>query len=76
MHNGELPISASEVARRFSVDAATVRRWIASGRLPAFRTPGGTYRIHPEDVEKFLQPITINEDIVNAAAMQSIGPFP
>lgn len=43
-----------EVAKLCRVDAATVRRWIATGRLPATRLPGGTWRVHPADIDTLL----------------------
>lgn len=54
-------LRASECARRFDCTAATVRRWIISGKLPAVVTPGGTYRVREEDVEKLLHPTVIRE---------------
>jgi CheY-like chemotaxis protein len=32
-----------------------VRRWILSGNLPAYETPGGHLRVLKEDVENFLE---------------------
>ena len=45
----------SQVATLFAVNAATVKRWIAAGRLPAFQTPGGHYRLLESDVRKALE---------------------
>jgi len=44
-------ISAAEAARRLGVDKSTTTRWIAAGKLPAFRTPGGHWRVRAVDVE-------------------------
>ena len=49
---GKRLISAAEVARRLDVDRATVTRWIAAGKLPAFRTPGGHWRVEAKVVEE------------------------
>ena len=38
-------VSVGFVARRCGVSNTTVLRWIGSGRLPAFRLPGGHYRV-------------------------------
>jgi excisionase family DNA binding protein len=43
-----------EVAQRFSVHPNTVRNWLRSGELRSLRTPGGHYRINPEDVADLL----------------------
>lgn len=39
------PITTGEVARQLGVSVPTVKKWIREGRLEAFRTPGGHYRI-------------------------------
>lgn len=49
-----------EVARRLRVDDTTVRRWIASGALPAIKLPTNghrmVYRIKQEDLNAILHP--------------------
>ena len=43
-----------EVADRLQVSDQTIRRWIKSGRLPAYK-PGREWRIRTEDLEAFLE---------------------
>jgi excisionase family DNA binding protein len=43
-----------EVAQRFQVHPNTVRNWVRSGDLRSLRTPGGHYRINPDDVADLL----------------------
>jgi excisionase family DNA binding protein len=50
--NGPRLISAAEAARRLGVNKSTATRWIAAGKLPAFRTPGGHWRVRAIDVER------------------------
>ena len=38
-------VSVGFVARRCGVSNTTVLRWIGAGLLPAFRLPGGHYRV-------------------------------
>lgn len=45
-------MTAAKAAIILGVHKSTVSRWIAAGRLPAKRSPGGHYRIRPSDVEK------------------------
>jgi excisionase family DNA binding protein len=47
-------MSLHEVADTLGVDVQTVRRWIKSGRLRAFK-PGKDYRITERDLEEFLR---------------------
>ena len=46
--------SVGFVAKRCGVSNTTVLRWIGSGRLPAFRLPGGHYRIERHAFSSFL----------------------
>jgi len=46
--------SLEEVAQRLGVSERTVRRWIKSGELPAYK-PGREYRIRDGELEEFLQ---------------------
>jgi excisionase family DNA binding protein len=45
-------ITAAEAARRLSVDKATVVRWIQAGKVAAWQTPGGHWRIDEAEVER------------------------
>jgi excisionase family DNA binding protein len=47
-------LSTEEVAERLQVDEQTVRRWIKSGKLEAFK-PGREWRIHPAALEALLE---------------------
>ena len=47
-------ISVGFIAKHCGVSNTTVLRWIGAGRIPAFRLPGGHYRIGREDLSNFL----------------------
>lgn len=47
-------ISAAEAARRMGVNKSTMTRWIAAGKVPAIRTPGGQWRVRAIDVDRLL----------------------
>lgn len=47
-------ISVGFIAKCCGVSNTTVLRWITTGQLPAFRLPGGHYRIEREDFSNFL----------------------
>jgi excisionase family DNA binding protein len=47
-------ISVGFIAKHCGVSNTTVLRWISAGHLPAFRLPGGHYRIGREDLADFL----------------------
>jgi excisionase family DNA binding protein len=51
----EQPMSVSQVAGLFRVNPPTVNRWAKSGRLPAFRTPGGRFRFPAAAVRALLK---------------------
>ena len=46
------PLDLRQVARRMNVDYKTAWRWVRSGKLKAFKTPGGEWRVRPEDLER------------------------
>jgi excisionase family DNA binding protein len=48
-------LSSGEVARYCDTTVKQVNLWINNGLLPAFRTPGGNYRIKREDFRAFLE---------------------
>ena len=47
-------LTTGEVARYCDVSTNAVKKWIRNGRLKAFRTPGGHFRIESEDFREFL----------------------
>lgn len=47
-------LSTGDVANRFNVTVNTVKRWIAEGKLNAFVTPGGHYRVEIKEFKRFL----------------------
>ena len=52
----EIPeyISVGVVAKHCGVSNTTVLRWINNGEIPAFRLPGGHYRIDSRDFSSFM----------------------
>ena len=47
-------LKPSDVAKMCAVTPAGVRKWIRSGKLKAYSTPGGQYRIEEDDLRHFL----------------------
>jgi excisionase family DNA binding protein len=47
-------LSPEEVGERIGVSVYTVRRWVKTGQLRAFK-PGKEYRIQKSDLEEFLR---------------------
>ncbi len=62
--------TTSEVARYCAVTNDGVLKWIKSGKLRAFSTPGGHYRVSSEDFREFLQKydIPIDEGFFSGAS--------
>ena len=56
-HNENKPImySALEVAKLCGVVNQTAINWIRNNHLKAFNTPGGQFRVYPEDLVEFMQ---------------------
>ncbi len=54
--------TTTEVARYCAVTNDGVLKWIKSGKLRAFSTPGGHYRIAAEDFRSFLEKYDIPVD--------------
>lgn len=58
-------LKTAEAAARADVDKATIRRWIAAGRLPAQRTATGIFRINVTDLNRVLSGGLANEQTSN-----------
>ncbi|MDH4226292.1 MAG: response regulator [Deltaproteobacteria bacterium] len=54
MNNDDRPYTTGEVADMSSVTINAVKKWISAGKLNAFRTPGGHYRIRRDDFKTFV----------------------
>ncbi len=63
----EKPYTTGEVASMSHVTINAVKKWINSGKLPAFRTPGGHFRINREDFREFIDKFKfkLREELLN-----------
>lgn len=59
--------SALEVANICGVVNQTAINWIRNNHLKAFKTPGGQFRVYPDDLAEFMQKrsMIIPEDVLN-----------
>ena len=48
-------LTLDAAAERLGVSSATLAKWIRAGRFPAYRTPGGRYRIAEVDLPLALE---------------------
>ena len=48
--------SLAQAAARTRVSVRTLRRWIAQGRLPAYRAGPRLLRVDPQDVDAMMKP--------------------
>ena len=49
------PLSVGQAAQICQVTTRTINNWIRGGKLKAYATPGGHFRIWPSDLRKFLK---------------------
>jgi len=54
IHGTSRLLTTGEVARYCDVSTNAVKKWIRNGKLKAFRTPGGHFRVESEDFKSFL----------------------
>jgi len=59
MHEDTKLLTTGEIARYCGVSRMGVIRWIRQGKLKAFTTPGGHYRVRPSDFRTFLEEFDI-----------------
>jgi excisionase family DNA binding protein len=48
-------LTTFQAAAYCKVSPFTIRNWVESGKLPAYKTPGGHRRIRKEDLDEFLR---------------------
>lgn len=65
MTENKRPYTTGEIAGFCHVTINAVKKWIASGKLVAFRTPGGHFRVNKDDFIAFLDKykLDIKEDV-------------
>lgn len=51
-------LSVAEIAKRLGVSEPSVRRWCATGRLPAITAGPGGWRVSPADLADFIEAST------------------
>lgn len=56
-------LTTAEVAERFRVGQRTVYRWLESGKLEGFQTPGGHWRIKVDSVMALFQKMVKSEPL-------------
>lgn len=54
-NNTPRPLTTGEVASYCHVTINAVKKWIYTNKIKAFLTPGGHYRIKPQDFKEFLK---------------------
>jgi excisionase family DNA binding protein len=59
------------IADELGVDVQTVRRWIHSGKLKAFK-PGKEYRVREADLEEFLAAREVRPKVVAPSSQRSL----
>lgn len=67
--------SALEVARLCGVVNQTSINWIKAGHLKAFKTPGGQYRVYPEDLQEFMsaRKMQVPQEVLDACSQNAAG---
>ncbi|MEK7773710.1 MAG: response regulator [Deltaproteobacteria bacterium] len=65
MTEDKKPYTTGEIAEFCHVTINAVKKWIAAGKLNAFRTPGGHFRVNKENFLEFLEKykLDIKDDI-------------
>ena len=71
MNEGVRSYSTIEVAKRLGISLQTVQRWVDSGRLKAWKTPGGHRRIDAASAEKLFEEYeqTLGADTPSSASL-------
>lgn len=70
MNEGTRSYSTIEIAKRLGISLQTVQRWVDSGRLKAWKTPGGHRRIDARSAELLFEEYehAVGPDLAAASA--------
>ena len=63
-------LTTFQAAEILSVSPDSVLKWIKSGKIIAYRTPGGHYRVEKKEIDALIQkteisPLTLNDTTTN-----------
>jgi excisionase family DNA binding protein len=61
------PASVARAAEHYDVSERTIRRWITSGQLPAWRIGPRVLRVDLDDLEKLARPVPTAGDGIHQA---------
>lgn len=67
-------LTARQVAEQLGVSTETVLRWVRSGKLAAFRLPGGALRFQPDTLDDWLSARSTGESSVISPATPKTRP--
>jgi len=73
--NNKKPYTTGEIAGFCNVTINAVKKWIASGKLNAFRTPGGHFRVNRDDFMEFLKESPVTYPILMVDVYAPPEPF-
>lgn len=50
-------ITAADARDRLNITDKTLRRYVATGKIPAYRMGGRLLRFKPEDIDALMEPV-------------------
>lgn len=63
-HNPEVAqvtwLIEKDAAAHLSIDPRTIRRWVAAGKLKAYRAPSGRLRFKRSDLDAAMSPVPMS----------------
>ncbi len=67
-------VSPKLAAKLLAVDKTSIYRWVAAGRLRAFRVGNARFRLRRADVMNMLRPVHPGDDTTDVAACEPVQP--
>lgn len=66
------PLTTTKLARLAGVHPTTILKAVQSGRIEAHQTPGGHFRIQPEQAERFLSSIGVDPGPLSRRSVRAL----